>query len=108
MFQVSENADGLLIQVGDDLTIFNITKAHEALMAADWTLARVNFDLADVQDIDTTGIQLLLSLEKTLKMRSVTLELVNPQESVLNTMQLMNISHHFGLQEEGRSDAGTD
>ena len=56
---------GLTLKLDGDVTIGRVAAVREALMGGLERSARLTVDLAGVTDVDTAGLQMIISLQKT-------------------------------------------
>jgi anti-sigma B factor antagonist len=56
----------------------------------------IEFDLSDVTELDSAGVQLLLLAKRTAAARGMKLELVGQSAAVLRTLELLHLAGHFG------------
>lgn len=83
------------IRLDGDLTIFQIADFHSQLLAECQDAQNVTFDLSDVNEVDTAGVQLLISLQKQLNSVDGNLLLAGQSEQLLNTLNAFNLSGYF-------------
>jgi anti-sigma B factor antagonist len=67
-----------------ELTIVHAAEQREAWLAAaaDTSVSELALDLSQVSDVDSAGLQLLLSLHKTLALQGRTLRLDHPSATL--------------------------
>ena len=82
------------------LAIFRIAEFHKQLLEECQDRQVVVLDLHDTDELDTAGIQLLLSLEKQLKKNAGSLSLVGMNEQVSKTLEIYNLLTHFVTETE--------
>ncbi|MCB1903359.1 MAG: STAS domain-containing protein, partial [Gammaproteobacteria bacterium] len=63
---------------------------HSQLLAECQDAQNVTFDLSDVNEVDTAGVQLLISLQKQLNSVDGNLLLAGQSEQLLNTLNAFN------------------
>lgn len=83
---------GLSIHVDGDLTIYEAAEAREALLALVDGARSVELDLADVGDIDSAGLQLLLATARTMGGQ---LTLVRASAAVLDAIGLLGLGRRL-------------
>jgi len=98
MIQISTaNENGqAVIRLAGDLTIYSATEARqelEALLAKQPSLA---LDLSEVDEIDTSGIQLLLWLKREAAFRRESLTLLRHSSVVVEAFDLLGVTSIFG------------
>ncbi|MDN6861065.1 STAS domain-containing protein [Pseudomonas sp. CAN2814] len=102
MTPLSRDPEGRLALAGN-LTIYEMGHASAALREAVLT-ARIEvadpwrLDLSAVEEIDTAGVQLLLSLRKQLQRHGAHLTLLNPSAAVRQIIDLLRL--HLALPTE--------
>ena len=86
------------IVLEEDVSIVQAAVLKEAWLPVLDSGKNINIDASAVEDIDTAGLQLLLSLVKTAKEtgRSVTWE--SPSETVINAVKETSLRDALGIQ----------
>lgn len=79
-----------------ELTIFAAQSLKERLLAALGKGSEIEVDLSRVSEMDTAGIQLLLAAKHEADARSQTLRFVAHSPVVVDTLELCELSSHFG------------
>ncbi|MDY0975966.1 STAS domain-containing protein [Massilia sp. CFBP9012] len=79
---------GLSIHIDGDLTIYEAAEARASLLALIDGVRSVELDLADVGDIDSAGLQLLLATARTL---GGCLTLVHASGAVVEAIGLLGL-----------------
>lgn len=89
------------IPISGELTIYQVgelkPQLQQALDQSTHDLTGIQLDLGGVTEIDGAGLQLLLSIAKTVTGTEVELTLHNVPESVLQVMQTFNIANRFKM-----------
>ena len=62
--EINNDGDSCLLKITEDLTIFHVAEYHEKMIAECNFKGQVSVDLAEIEDADTAGVQLILSLKK--------------------------------------------
>jgi anti-anti-sigma factor len=83
----------------DDLTIYRALDHKEALLDALSTGDELLLDLAQVEAIDSAGVQLLLLLDQEARRAGKALRLVAPSPAVADAIALCNLSGRFAFGE---------
>jgi anti-sigma B factor antagonist len=83
------------ILLGPDMTIYNAAALREQLAAAVTEGALIELDLADVAEIDSSGLQLLLAARKSARARGATLRLVRRSAAVDDALALLALDTLF-------------
>ncbi|WP_137172797.1 lipid asymmetry maintenance protein MlaB [Massilia sp. HP4] len=95
---IHPGADGRLsIHVAGDLTIYQAAEARESLLALVDSARAVDLDLADVGEIDSAGLQLLLATARTLAAREGSLRLTRPNAALVETIDLLGLGRHLPI-----------
>jgi anti-sigma B factor antagonist len=79
-----------------ELTIYRAAELRVALQAALAPAGDLELDLSGVTELDSAGVQLLLSAKKTAAATQRRLRLVNHSAAVLDVFELLNLAGHFG------------
>lgn len=93
MFQLSHPTPGHLAMAGS-LTIYEVGQAHNELVAMLHNESQVPvwlLDLSAVEELDTAGVQLLLSLHKALQQLGIALHTCNPASVVRELLELLRL-----------------
>lgn len=88
--QVTENITHL--RIDGDLTIHVIHSVKEAMPPLN-TIKAMRLNLSDIGEIDFSGLQLLLSLQKC-----IPLTLIQPSASVLAMLKLFQVESWFAVE----------
>ncbi|PRX27471.1 anti-anti-sigma factor [Orenia metallireducens] len=89
----------LLLVLPEELTIYNVASFREEILEK-LNSNGVLFDCDKLEYIDAAGIQLLLSLEKTLLNQGSTLELINLADEVEESLTLFGMDSILTLRKE--------
>lgn len=86
--EISKSREGDICFLGE-LNIYNVkeVKSHLDNILKE-NPAKIRLDLSGIKDIDTSCIQLLLSLKKLAKSKGIDYKLVNPSEVVKEAFRL--------------------
>ena len=85
----------MVLQLGPDWTIPQAAELHQQLLAhLSVDFEPVQLDLAQVESMDSSGVQLLLALRSSLAAREQSLSLLNPSGAVCAALAA------YGLKEE--------
>ena len=91
-------ADGSLsIHVAGDLTIYQAAEAREALLALVDGACAVELDLADVGEIDSAGLQLLLATARMLAAKEGSISLKRPNAALVEAIDLLGLGRHLPI-----------
>ncbi len=81
--------------VDRDLTIGNVTALQEALMHHAWQESGAQLDCSAVEEIDSAGLQLLLSLKKHIPGDEVTVRLTHCCDDIRRDLGIYGVRDHF-------------
>ena len=85
------------LQIQGSMTLARATELRDAVRdAVERQPSPVEFDLSDVTDIDTAGVQLLLLAKRMAEAEDKGLRLVGQSATVLQTLQLLRLDGLFG------------
>lgn len=85
-----------MLHIAGDMTIYRAAELKPALLAALEQASVLEINLADVTEIDTAGIQLLMLAKKAALDRQSELRLVAHSPAVLDAFELLNLASYFG------------
>jgi anti-anti-sigma factor len=91
---VSTDAATLAIQ--GEFTIFTAATTKVTLLEALETAKDIDVNLADVTEIDSAGLQLMVMAKREAAMRGKNLRFINHSAPVLDLIDLCNLSGFFG------------
>ena len=80
----------------NDLTIYNVQTQKTQLMEVLCANTVVELDLAQVREIDTSGIQLLILIKRESLRLGHTLRIVAHSPAVHETMDFLDLGSYFG------------
>lgn len=94
MFQLTQDLDSqpASLRLAGSLTIYEVREAHAALLEVllqqprDWQL-----DLAELEEIDSAGAQLLLAVQRHQRRAQLGLSVGEASESVIELFQLLRL-----------------
>ncbi|WP_313514175.1 STAS domain-containing protein [Pseudomonas sp.] len=93
MFQLTQDLDSqpACLRLAGSLTIYEVREAHAALLDVlqqprDWQL-----DLAELDEIDSAGAQLLLAVQRHQRRAQLGLSVGEASESVIELFQLLRL-----------------
>jgi anti-sigma B factor antagonist len=85
------------LHVEGPMTFARATELRDAALAAlEQQSPLVEFDLSDVTELDSAGVQILLLAKRTATARSQELQLVGQSPAVQQTLELLRLSVLFG------------
>lgn len=97
MFQLSHdrNAQPAQMSMAGSLTIYEVREAHAALidlLTADNAVNTWHLDLSALEELDTAGAQLLVSMRKFLQQAGISLVTHNPCAAVVELFDLLRLN----------------
>ena len=87
--------DRTTVQIAGDFTVQTAAENKAVLVSALGSGRAVDVDLADVVEIDTAGIQLLLLAKREAAELAVSLRLVSVPRSVAETLEIVGLDAHL-------------
>lgn len=99
---INNQGGSCTIQLTEDLTIFEVSQYHQTLLSECNFKDKITLDFSHLEDIDTAGLQLVLSLEKQVKQAGgqVFLQASNPE--INKQLEIFNLLQNFKPLEEGQ------
>jgi len=91
----SKKSGQCLLTISEDMTIYNAAKIHQELIGYFADYSSFEVDLSAVEEIDCSGIQLLLALKYGAENESKSLILSSVSDSAAEVMELLNIKDQF-------------
>jgi len=91
------------IQIDGDLTIFQMSEYHKKLLEKCESISSATVELSGEVELDTAGIQLLISLQKKFRAAGGDLTVQTTSEKVTKVIELFNLSGEFKLVKKGNS-----
>ncbi|MGN5149033.1 STAS domain-containing protein [Aeromonas enteropelogenes] len=88
--------DKTVLTLPDDVTIYTVAELKEALSPLLHQGQELELNLANVTEIDSAGLQLLLAAKKTALANGYPLHLVWHSHVVLELLELCQLSGFFG------------
>jgi anti-anti-sigma factor len=93
--QPADAQDGVL-HVEGEMTIYRAAELRDVLLTALKGRRSLEIDLADVSDIDSAGVQLLMMAKQAAQAQGAELRLVRHSPAVIEVFELMDLAGHFG------------
>jgi anti-sigma B factor antagonist len=87
-----------ILTIENDLTIFTVTEKKTSLLAFLESGSDLEVDLSQVEEIDTAGLQLLILIKREAAKAGKSLRFVMHSKSVLEIIELANLTTVFGDQ----------
>lgn len=101
MFKINKKDDTATLRVGGEVTIQNASQFRDALKELLGAAQRVEIDFKDVTEMDTAGIQVLLSAQKSCDKMGRNLHISTCSKPVEQVMELYQLK---GLFAKGEND----
>ena len=77
--------------LGESISVFNCIEVQEELLQYVGGTEKCQIDAASLTDIDTAGLQLLISLKKHCDSNGLSMEVINMQESILTLLNKLSL-----------------
>ncbi len=84
-----------LLAASEDMTIYSASQNHQDLVEHLSNYDSFEVDLSSVEEIDCSGIQLLLALKHSAEKDSKSLVLSSVSDSAAEVMKVLNITNQF-------------
>lgn len=84
------------LAIQDDMTIYSVQEQKLQLSAYLKTAKEAQIDLGGVTEIDSAGVQLLMFLKREAVSQNIKLSLTQHSQAVVDVLELLNLSKHFG------------
>lgn len=84
------------LAIQDEMTIYTVLEQKLALVEHLKAAKELQIDLSGVGEIDSAGVQLLLYLKREAARHNVKLGLIQHSQGVVEVLELLNLSKHFG------------
>lgn len=88
------------IEIAGDIIFENVSEGHKRLKKDLESLdfnKPIRLDLAQVKEVDSSGVQVLLAFYEEIQRRKGKLELVSISDSLVETITLAGLKRQFGL-----------
>ncbi len=96
MLDINQTKQGVNVTICAELTIYSAAQLKDELLALLRTSPIVNVNLAQVSDIDTSGLQILIMMKNEADILQHDVNFIEHSASVLNVFELMNMVRFFG------------
>lgn len=100
-FSAQQHKQITRVKVCGDVTIFEAEQFLQALQQNLNNCERLVLNLVDVEEFDTSGLQVLVSLKQTLSAKSLELVIEDPSDTVSELLVLMGQQQLLGGQTDG-------
>jgi len=84
------------LSILDEMTIYTALEQKNELAHHLKDHHELQIDLSEVSEVDSAGLQILLFLKQEASKRNITLSLVNHSQAIVEVLELLNLSAHFG------------
>lgn len=91
-----QNKQTTALVVHDEMTVYTVAAHKRQLTAYLYSTEELQLDLSGVGEIDGAGIQLLMFLKQEAHSRNIALSLTRHSQAVVEALELLNLSKHFG------------
>ena len=85
-----------LLSITEDLTIYNALAQKQTLLDALATTSELELNLAQVGEMDTAGLQLLILLKKEAQRAGKSVRIVAHSQAVSSVIDFCNMAAEFG------------
>lgn len=88
--------DHVCLKLGNRACLDNVDDLRgELLLHINDFSASVHLDLSELHSLDTSGVQLILSLMKTLKEQEKSVNIINASNEVKNVFEILHLSENL-------------
>jgi anti-sigma B factor antagonist len=84
------------LRIDGEMTIYRAAELKGVLLQALRAPRPLEIDLAEVTDIDSAGVQLLMMAKQAARAQGTELRLVRHSPAVLDVFELLDLAGHFG------------
>ncbi|RRS04304.1 anti-sigma factor antagonist [Aquabacterium soli] len=84
------------LAIEGEMTIYRAAELKDVLLTALRAPRPLEIDLAEVTDIDSAGVQLLMMAKQAARAQGTELRLVRHSPAVLDVFELLDLAGHFG------------
>jgi len=95
-FHSAHHDDQPCLKLKGALTIYSVAEARKEIPARMAKLKALVLDLSGIEEMDTSGVQLLLWLKRDATKRGSALALINHSPAVLEVLDLLKLTTAFG------------
>ncbi len=90
----------LLISVEGDMTIPVLPGIREAVLSSLSKAKNIEFDLSEVEDLDSAGFQLLFAVKNMAETSGMSMTITSASSAVKDCLKILRMSDHFGLSDD--------
>lgn len=94
---VNVKKNRLLIAVSGDMTIPALGDIREAVQSKLSKAKRIEFDLSQVEDMDSAGVQFLFAVRKMAESKGMSMTISAASPSVRDCLGIFRMEEHFGI-----------
>lgn len=84
------------LAVRDEMTIYSVREQKRRLFDYLKSAKELQIDLGEVTEIDGAGVQLLMFLKQEAAHRNIKFSLTQHSRTVVEVLEMLNLSKHFG------------
>lgn len=84
------------LAVQDEMTVYTVQDQKQQLFEHLKSARELLIDLSGVTEIDSAGVQLLMFLKQETVSRNLKLSLTSHSQIVVEVLELLNLTKHFG------------
>ena len=95
----SATNDSRELRIEDDLTIYTVLGLKDRLLGELGQCSALDVDLADVSEMDSAGLQLLLLAHREAERAGKTLTLLAPSDAVAQVLKLCNVDARLNVRD---------
>jgi len=85
-----------VLRLDGEMTIYRAAELKGLLLGALAGQRALEIDLADVSEIDSAGVQLLVMAKQAAQAQGIELRLVRHSPPVIDVFELLDLAGHFG------------
>lgn len=95
--EIKQQKKGFIhLAVQDEMTVYTVLEQKQQLFDYLKSAKELQMDLAGVTEIDSAGVQLLMFLKQEAVSRNIQFSLAQHSQAVVEVLELLNLSKHFG------------
>lgn len=94
--EIEQHGEHCILRLQGDLILAHATELKDPLLDTLTDCQQLEVDLADVSDIDTAGMQLLLLLKREAVATEKTCRLSNHSSVIVDMLETYQLSNYFG------------
>ncbi len=93
---IEPRKDHALVRIQGEMTIYSANADKQQLLAALMDYPGLTLDLAQTNELDSAGVQILLLLKQEAERANKALHLVNHSDPAIEVFELLHLSPLFG------------